>query len=193
MTVAVNEPTGSVETTSGPPWWLFLITGIAWLLVAMVVLRFDTTSIATVGILLGVVLLGAGFTEFGAAAVRPGWRWAHVVMGFLFLIGGFWAFFRPINAFWALASVLGFLLVFKGSLDIVSSVIMKAVNPLWWLGLVAGILEVLLAFWVSQQFFVPRAALIIVWIGFMAIFRGITEIVLAFSLRRAERDYIAVS
>jgi uncharacterized membrane protein HdeD (DUF308 family) len=59
--------------------------------------------------------------------------------------------------------------------------------------LVAGILEVLLAFWVSQQFFVPRAALIIVWIGFMAIFRGITEIVLAFSLRRAERDYIAIS
>src|SRR5205809_3649473 len=122
MTVAVNEATGSVDAArTGPPWWLFIITGIAWLLIAMVVLRFDTTSIGTVGILLGVVLLGAGFTEFGAAAVGRGMRWAHVLLGFLFLMGGFWAFFRPINAFWALASVLGFLLVFKGSLDLVCS------------------------------------------------------------------------
>jgi hypothetical protein len=30
-------------------WWLFLITGIAWVIIALVVLRFDTTSLATVG------------------------------------------------------------------------------------------------------------------------------------------------
>ncbi len=28
-------------------WWLFLITGIAWVIIALVVLRFDTTSLAT--------------------------------------------------------------------------------------------------------------------------------------------------
>jgi uncharacterized membrane protein HdeD (DUF308 family) len=59
---------------------------------------------------------------------------------------------------------------------------------MWWLGLVVGILEVLLAFWASQQFFPARAALILVWVGFMALFRGITEIVLAFEVRRLQKD-----
>jgi uncharacterized membrane protein HdeD (DUF308 family) len=49
--------------------------------------------------------------------------------------------------------------------------------------LVVGILEVLLAFWVSQQFYPARASLLILWIGFAALFRGVTEISLAFSLR----------
>ena|ERR1051325_1274905 len=194
MTVAVGESTRSVRTApSGPPWWVFLVTGVAWLLLSLIVLRFDISSIATVGVLLGLVLLGAGFTEFGAAAMRSrGLRWAHILLGVFFLAGGIWAFIRPINAFWSLASVLGFLLVFKGSLDIVGAVVTKPVNELWWLGLVAGILEVLLAFWVSQQFFAPRAALIIVWVGFMAMFRGFAEIALAFSLRRVEREYAVV-
>ena len=38
-------------------WWLFLITGIAWVIISLIVLRFDTTSIGTVGGLLGVVLI----------------------------------------------------------------------------------------------------------------------------------------
>ena len=32
------------------PWWLFLVTGIAWLLISLIVLRFDVTSIAAVGL-----------------------------------------------------------------------------------------------------------------------------------------------
>jgi len=31
------------------PWWLMLITGIAWLIISVVVLRFRLTSITTVG------------------------------------------------------------------------------------------------------------------------------------------------
>jgi len=52
-------------------WWLFLITGIAWLIIALIVLRFDTTSIATVGALLGIVFLVAGLNEWMIAIVRP--------------------------------------------------------------------------------------------------------------------------
>jgi uncharacterized membrane protein HdeD (DUF308 family) len=43
------------------PWWLFLVTGIAWLLISLIVLRFDVTSIAAVGALLGVIFLMAMF------------------------------------------------------------------------------------------------------------------------------------
>ena len=40
----------------------------------------------------------------------------------------------------------------------------------------AGILEILLGFWASQQMFPARAALLLVWVGFFALFRGISEI-----------------
>jgi uncharacterized membrane protein HdeD (DUF308 family) len=170
-------------------WWAFLVTGILWLLVALVVLRFDVTSLAAVGTLLGVTLLMAGVNEFVAVGLRNvGWRWAHGLLGVLFVVGGIWAFVRPIAAFWELASILGFLLMLKGSFDIIGSVAMRGINELWWLGLLTGILEVLLAFWVSQQFFAPRAALIILWVGFGALFRGISEIALAFELRGLGRE-----
>jgi uncharacterized membrane protein HdeD (DUF308 family) len=55
-------------------WWLFPVTGIAWLLISLIVLRLDVTSIAGVGALLGVIFLMAmfrGFTEiFLAFEVR---------------------------------------------------------------------------------------------------------------------------
>ncbi|MGZ8631868.1 MAG: HdeD family acid-resistance protein [Actinomycetota bacterium] len=170
-------------------WWLFLITGVAWLLLAILVLRFDVSSLAAVGVLIGVMFLGAGINEFMASTtVSGGWRFVHIALGALFLLGALWGFFRPVNTFFALASVLGFLLVLKGTMDIVGAVITKPVNELWWLGLTVGILEVMLAFWVSQQYYPARAGLILVWVGFMAVFRGITEIVLAFHLRGARHQ-----
>jgi uncharacterized membrane protein HdeD (DUF308 family) len=165
------------------PWWLFLVTGIAWLIIGVMVLRFNPASVATVGILMGVLFLVAGFNEILLASVRHSWRWAHILMGVLFLVGGIWAFARPYNAFWSLASVLGLLLIFKGTLDIISAVMTKDVNPTWWLGLVAGILELLLGFWASQQAFPARGALLLLFVGFFALFHGISEIVIAFEVR----------
>jgi uncharacterized membrane protein HdeD (DUF308 family) len=168
-------------------WWMFLITGIAWLIIALIVLRFDITSIATVGALLGVVFLIAGLNEGMIAVVSPSWKWAHFALGILYLIGGLLAFASPYDAFWALASILGFLLVLKGSLDVIVSAMTKDVNEFWWLGLVTGILELLLGFWASQQLFPARAALILIWVGFLALLRGITEIAMALQIRRLHK------
>lgn len=166
-------------------WWLMLAAGIAWLLIALVVLRFDTTSVTTVGIILGLVFLGAASTELLHTLVVPGWRWAHIAMAVLFVAGAIWAFVNPEDAFWALASVLGLLLVLKGTFDILAAAESRAVNSLWGLGLAVGIFEVLLGFWASQQFYPARAALILVWVGFTALFRGVAEISIAFQLRSA--------
>ena len=165
------------------PWWLFLLTGIAWLIISVMVLRFTPASINTVGILMGVLFLLGGFNEFMIASVVPSWRWAHILLGILFIVGAIWAFARPFNAFWALASVLGLLLIFKGTLDIIAAIVTKDVNTTWWLGLVTGILELVLGFWASQQQFPARGALLLLWVGFFALFRGISEIVIAFEVR----------
>jgi len=169
------------------PWWLILLTGIAWLILSWVALRFTPASVATVGILLGVLFLFGMLDEILLASVRPSWRWLHVIMAVIFAFGAGWSFARPYNAFWTLASILGLLLIFRGTLDIITSVDARAVNGVWWLGLVAGILEILLGFWASGQYLAVRGALLLVWVGLFALFRGISEIVIAFEVRSRQR------
>jgi len=170
------------------PWWIFLLTGIAWLIIGWIALRFTPASIATVGALLGVVFLLSMLNEFLIASARRSWRWLHVVMGVIFAFGAGWAFAQPFNAFWTLASILGLLLIFRGTLDIITSVDAREVNSAWWLGMVAGIVEILLGFWAAQQYLAVQGVLLLVWVGLFALFRGISEIVVAFELRRGQRS-----
>jgi uncharacterized membrane protein HdeD (DUF308 family) len=169
------------------PWWMFLITGIAWLIIAWVTLRFTPASLTTVGVLMGVLFLFALFNEILIAAVRSSWRWLHIVMAVLFAFGTGWAFARPYDAFWTLASILGLLLILRGTLDIITSAETRQFNSLWWLGMVAGILEILIGFWAAQQYLRVQGALLLLWVGLFALFRGISEIVVAFELRHAQR------
>ena len=55
-----------------PPWWLFLITGVGWTLVALILLRFDYTSVSAISILFGFIAIAAGVLEIGMAFISPG-------------------------------------------------------------------------------------------------------------------------
>jgi uncharacterized membrane protein HdeD (DUF308 family) len=171
-------------------WWVFLLTGIAWLLIAWLVLRMDITSIAAVGVLLGVVFLVASVNEVGLGSLMSGgWKILHYVMALIFFIGGLWSLVRPVDSFFALASVLGLILIFYGTFEIARAFSSRDVNPYWWIGLVTGILLLLLAFWVSGSDRVyalaQRTYLILFWVGFFALFKGITQVVMAFGIRHA--------
>jgi uncharacterized membrane protein HdeD (DUF308 family) len=171
-------------------WWVFLLSGIAWLLIAWLVLRMDVTSLAAVGVLLGVVFLVASVNEVGLGSlVSGGWKILHYVMALIFFIGGLWSLVRPVDTFFALASVLGLILIFYGTFEIARAFSSRDVNPYWWIGLVTGILLLLLAFWVSGSDRVyalaQRTYLILFWVGFFALFKGITQIVNAFGIRHA--------
>jgi uncharacterized membrane protein HdeD (DUF308 family) len=166
-------------------WWVFVVTGIIWLIISLVVLRFTTTSVTTVGILIGVVFAFAAITEFMVVGVTTGgWRVVHVILAILFLLTAIWGFANPKDAFWALASVLGFVLVIYGAVELTEAIVTRDVNPLWWLGLTLGILLILLGFWTSQQLLLVQARFLIFYVGLAALFRGISQIVFAFQLRR---------
>jgi uncharacterized membrane protein HdeD (DUF308 family) len=174
-------------------WWAPLTAGIVWLLVAWIVLRVDATSLATVGLLVGIVFLMAAITEGGLAGiVHGGWKALHIVLAVLFALGALWAFIRPIDTVFALASVLGLLLLLQGALYIAQGAAMRDVSPYWALELASGVLLVLLAFWVSTSDRVwtlaARTVFILLWVGFMAIFRGVSDIILAFELRRLGKE-----
>ncbi len=165
------------------PWWTFLIAGAAWFVISVVVLQLNLTSAGAVGVLLGVVFLISAIEEFFVASVSGGWV-GHE-RGVFFLIGAIWSFADPVGTFVSIADLLGFLLIFKGTLDLIESIAGQDVNSVWWLGLIAGLLELGLGFWAAQQYFPARAALLLLWVGFYALFRGISSIVFAFQLRSA--------
>jgi uncharacterized membrane protein HdeD (DUF308 family) len=173
-------------------WWVMAIVGVAWLVLGWVVLRADVRSLAAVGVLLGIAFVAAGLNEAAlGSVVTGGWRALHYVIGVLFVLAGLWAFIRPINTFFALASVLGLILVFSGAFEIARGVASRGENPYWWTGLIGGVLLLLLAVWASsadpQASLARRTYLILFWVGFMALIRGVTQIMLAFTLRHVGR------
>jgi len=174
-------------------WWIFLLTGIAWLIIAWLVLRTNQTSLATVGVLLGIVFIVAGVNEAGlGAVVSGGWKVWYYIMSVIFILAGIWSLIDPIDTFFALASVLGLVLIFYGSFEIIRSVASRGVNPYWGFGLAAGILMIVLAFWISGSDRVyalaQRTYLILFWVGFFALFKGFSQIMMAFSIRHAGNE-----
>jgi uncharacterized membrane protein HdeD (DUF308 family) len=178
-----------IQQTADRTWWLPLAVGIIWFVIAWLVLRADYRSLATVGVLVGVVFLVAAVAEGVLTWLAPGgWRLLHGALTVLYVLGAAWSFVRPVNTFFALASMLGLLLFLQGAAYIARSISLRDRSPYWGITLASGVLTVLLALWVSTSDRVwtlgARAGFVLLWVGFMAIFRGASDIALAFELRR---------
>jgi uncharacterized membrane protein HdeD (DUF308 family) len=180
--------TREVAEAAASKWWLFLVSGIAWLIFALIVFQGSYQTVYAVSILFGIVAIAAGITEFLALGLwTTGWKIVHGLLGALYLVAGIWALVHPHNAFATLAALMGLFLLFKGIYDIMVSFIAKDQLEIWWLQLVLGILEIFLAFWVSGSF--RRSVILLVaYVGIIALSRGITDIFVAFKLRGLKKD-----
>jgi uncharacterized membrane protein HdeD (DUF308 family) len=164
-------------------WWVFLLTGIAWLVFALLVFQWDYVTVTSISFLFGFVAIAAGVNEFFQISVSTrGWKVVHGILGVLFVLVGLYALWHPYDTFATLAALVGFFLLFKGIFDVVVAFVTKGQFELWWLQLVAGIVEILLAFWVAGNFR-EKAILLVIYVGVVALTRGITEIFLALKLR----------
>jgi uncharacterized membrane protein HdeD (DUF308 family) len=167
-------------------WWLYLITGVLWLWVTLIILSLDLDTVYAIAILFGFVAIGAGISEFFAmGASTTGWKIAHGVLGVIFVAAGIVAFFRPQGTFVALAAIVAWVLLFKGIFDIVLA-LMSHPAHLWWVGLIVGTIEILIAFW-AAGYFRGSAIVLVAWVAALTLMRGITEIVMAFRLRRLKK------
>ena len=179
-----------VEEAAGR-WWMFLVSGIAWLVFALLVFQWNYTTVYAISILFGIVALFAAVNEFVVISVSTtGWKIVHGILGVLFVIAGIWALVHPHNAFATLAALVGFFLLFKGIFDISVSILSKGYFDLWWMQLTIGIIEILLAFWVAGSFR-QKAILLVAYVGIVALSRGITELFLAFRLRGMKKELAA--
>lgn len=118
-------------------WWLWLLVGIAWGVIALVVLQFDAASITTVGVLVGVMFTFAALQNFALTSVPGAARWVSVLFGVLFVIAAIISFISPEDTFAALADSLGFLFLLVGVWWMVRAFLERTINPLWWLGLIS--------------------------------------------------------
>jgi uncharacterized membrane protein HdeD (DUF308 family) len=168
-------------------WWLFLVTGIGWLVFALLVFQWDYTTVYAISILFGFVAIAAGINEFLLIALSTtGWKIAHGILGVLFVIAGIWALVHPHNAFATIAALMGYFLLFKGIYDITLAFVTRPVFDLWWIQLIVGIIEIVLAFAVAGNFR-QKAILLVVFVGVIALTRGITELIFAFKLKSLQR------
>jgi uncharacterized membrane protein HdeD (DUF308 family) len=126
-------------------WWLWLLIGVAWIVAGLVILQFDRASVTTVGVIVGIMFWGVSVQNFAIGSLAVRMRWLY--FGALFAAAGVVAFLSPENTFAAIADILGFLFFLVGAFWIIQAFVTREVNELWWFGLIAGFLMVILAFW----------------------------------------------
>ena len=165
-------------------WWLWLVFGIAWVLISLVILQFDDASITTVGVLIGLMFFISGIQQFAIASMVDRGGWIYGLFGVLFVIAGVISFISPENTFAAIADILGFLFLIVGVFWIIQAFVERDENDVWWLGLGAGVLMVILAFWTGGQFFIEKQYTLLVFAGIWALMSGVTDIVRAFQIRK---------
>jgi uncharacterized membrane protein HdeD (DUF308 family) len=174
--------------TAARYWWLFIITGVCWLAVSMIIFRFDWTTVLAIGVLFGTVAIVAGVLEVAVgAASSGGWAVLHYVLGAIFLFVGVLSYFTPGGTFVALAALVSFFFVFAGAFDIVASIATRTEVPFWWVQLASGIFEVALGFW-AAGYWSRSVILLVAFVGASTLFRGIASIVFGFKLLQLHRD-----
>jgi uncharacterized membrane protein HdeD (DUF308 family) len=176
---AVEGLRGKVSELTGY-WWVWLVSGIAWLIVSLVLLQFDDASVTTIGLLFGLIFL--------LATVAESLRWLWALFGVLFVIAAVVCFVNPEETFAGIADMLGFLFLLLGIWWMVRAFTERPLNPLWWLGLISGILMTCMAFWTAGQFFFEKAYILLVFAGIWALMQGMTDIVRAFQVRELHKE-----
>jgi uncharacterized membrane protein HdeD (DUF308 family) len=166
-------------------WWAWLVAGVFWVAVGLVILQFDQASINTVGVLIGLLFFFTAIQIFAISClIAGGLRWLYWIFGLFMLVAAVLAFISPENTFAALADILGFLFLLVGVFWVIQAFATREVNDLWWLGLTAGILMIILAFWTGGQFFIEKQYVLLVFAGIWALMQGFTDFAKAFVIRK---------
>ena len=179
-----DDPLLDVAQTITGAWWVYLITGIAWFVLAFVVLTVDAASVWTVAILAAIAFIVGGVFELVLASMVRSWKWVHVVFGVISIIAGIVALAWPKHTFVVHAPLLAWYLLFMGIFEIVVAFMTRHDDELWWLRLVIGVIEVLIGFWAIA--YIGRAIfLLVIWVAAAALARGLSDLFIAFGLHGA--------
>jgi uncharacterized membrane protein HdeD (DUF308 family) len=173
-------------------WWVLLITGAAWIVVSILILRFNYTTVAAVAVLFGVYCLAAAVNQVIVASMSSstGWRIVHWLLAIVFAIVGVVAFLNFGQTFVALAAIISFYFVFRGGFD-TAMALAGSRSPGWWLMVIVGLIELGLGFWAAGSWGVS-VVLLVAWVAAGALVHGVGEIALAFQIQKVRSGASAV-
>lgn len=178
-----------VSTTKN--WWLLLVAGVAWIVIAAVILRFDYTTVAVIATLFGFFCFVAAANEVMVGAVSTtGWRILHWLLAALFVVVGVFAFIRPDNTFVGLAAIMSFYFIFRGAFDIAMAFAASRA-PGWWVLLIVGLAELAIGFWAAGSWKVSVTVLVS-WVAAGALIHGVGQIAAAFAVRKVGHGVAAL-
>jgi uncharacterized membrane protein HdeD (DUF308 family) len=188
--VVLDVDERAVAEAYASKWWLFLISGILWLLLGFIVLSLRPASISVVIILIAVAFWLGAMTQFALAAVtQGGWRVLSIVGGLVALAAGIAAIVWPGPTLVVISIFVAWYLLIRGIFDIgiaLSHMHMRG----WWMGLVSGIIGIALGAWAIGN--PDRSVLLFVSIiGIWCIFKGAADLVASFSYRSMKKELAA--
>ena len=97
-----------------------------------------------------------------------GWKWVHGVLGVLFVLVGIYALSTPTTPSRRSPRSLACSCSSGAIFDIMVAFITKDEFELWWLQLVLGLVEILLAFWIAGDFR-EKAILLVIYVGIISL------------------------
>jgi uncharacterized membrane protein HdeD (DUF308 family) len=174
-----------LEVSKG--WWLYLVAGVLWIIFGWIVLSFNFDTVWAIAVFFGFGFIIGGIMELFVGFQSEGWRWLHIVFAVIAILAGIVALMWPGQTFLVLAAIIGWYILFAGIMDIVISISTREDSDLWWLQLILGIVEVLIGFW-AVGYSGRSIALLVIWVGASALARGISSIVLGFSLHSTGKE-----
>ena len=173
-------------------WWLLLVTGAAWIVLSIVILRFDYTTVEAVAVLFGAYCLVAAVNQMmiGSVSSSTGWRIAHWLLAAVLVVVGVVSFMNLGATFVTLAAVISFYFIFRGCFDMAIALAGSAVSG-WWVLLICGLIELGLGFWAAGSWNISVVVLV-AWVAAAALVHGIGEIALGFQIHQGRRGIAAV-
>jgi uncharacterized membrane protein HdeD (DUF308 family) len=178
----------SVEVTLDPEserqlkavWWVFLILGLLTAGLGVLVIAHPFAGAVGLAVLIAITLIVSGIGDILGAAQ---WRhaWVPILWGVLSIGAGIATLVWPDITLWALAVIIGVVLVVRGVLRVAASLAGRP--PIWGLFLFVGLLE-LAAGVASLVWPSVTITVLAIVIGIDLLIAGIAAIVFAVQTRR---------
>jgi uncharacterized membrane protein HdeD (DUF308 family) len=170
-------------TSIAKAWWVPVAVGLGLIFYAFIVLSFTIQTVWAVALGLGIGLILAGMGEIAYARMAPSFRWALGILGVVDIALGILAFAWPGATFLVLARLVGWVLLFRGTSDIVRALEERRIGASdWWMLALLGALNIAVSFW-AVRYVGNSIVLLVLWIGIALLTRGIAAITAGFALR----------
>lgn len=163
-------------------WWIFLIQGIAAVILGLLLLTNPAATAVSLVVVLGAYWLVSGVMDFVRLFTDSGqWGW-HLLLGVTGVVAGILVLQNPLISTVATGTFLVSLLAF-GSLIMGVLGIIRGIKEDGWGSITIGVVNVLVGFWLL---FNPLKAIIAlpIMLGIFAMIGGAITIVNAFRLKK---------